>query len=969
VSRGDTVAAPEVISLMTVQLDQLIGAEVLRGLGAGGIFTPANDMMHLNGSITVRRLPAENGEEYPESELVLRPEGGEPIRVSFPKGRSKLKWTEIQDLPTSWQDGLPPGEYSLSYADGGDPVIFGIEEEKYRHAALHHADQLRKVTGEATPTWLQLTVESLLNAKDGDGLPAPYHADAYDLLEDVPTETLPIHLRDVREQLLAQLRGDRVEGSDRDIRNATGIPAIDLARKLVERGRWIEAQKILQAKESQETPRAQALARLYEAVILAESGQATGEAAYTAFMQSLELMENSPPADAFRAHNNFASFLLTRSQDQAYDHAFQIASGVPNPLFTGLNDWHLSRVHFNQALELANTLEPHQSAAVRTNIARQYSLLADFIRLLNSVFPQDRQFLAGEAAATAESTRIARDVADGDDSQVDAATRAVAFEMLARIAHRGRAGEDCRLHARRALLAHLNLGSLAGAESAHRLIGLSLLRDAEDGVATADSLSPADDALKHFMVAHVLAESLRERFPVDESGLSRAGFFARRAYVNEQIIELLISRNEFAEALAYAEGAKARSFQDFLALRGGVGVNESGQLRSLPDLLADWPQNTAALEYFLGTEWAWVFVIDTAGRVTAQLIADADGRPVPSRELVTRVQQFLGETRGQASKMMRQHAAGAGFDKSWQDRLHEFYNQLIPLPARSKLDGAELVQIVPHHILHYFPFAALVTELDTQERISIEMPQPRFLIDEPYDLCFAPSMAAWKSLREASHEPVTNVNVIGISEFDNAPTLPGVEKDLENFRATFHDHPLKTLVGRDADESNVTRFLEHPGLLFVATHGLNVADQPLSSFLLCHATDDTDGRLTAAEILQHRIAAKLVVMSACYSGLADRSPLPGDDLFGLQRALLQSGAASVVSGLWDVYDETGAQLMHVFFKRLKAGDQVPTALANAQREFLSNRRKEGSFDPWMHPYFWAVYKATGSDLTRVGSGK
>ncbi|MEO2034970.1 MAG: hypothetical protein ABGZ35_23055, partial [Planctomycetaceae bacterium] len=239
VSRGDTVAAPEVISLMTVQLDQLIGAEVLRGVGAGGIFTPANDMMHLNGSITVRRLPAENGEEYPESELVLRPEGGEPIRVSFPKGRSKLKWTEIQDLPTSWQDGLPPGEYSLSYADGGDPVIFGIEEEKYRHAALHHADQLRKVTGEATPTWLQLTVESLLNAKDGDGLPAPYHADAYDLLEDVPTETLPIHLRDVREQLLAQLRGDRVEGSDRDIRNATGIPAIDLARKLVERGRWI----------------------------------------------------------------------------------------------------------------------------------------------------------------------------------------------------------------------------------------------------------------------------------------------------------------------------------------------------------------------------------------------------------------------------------------------------------------------------------------------------------------------------------------------------------------------------------------------------------------------------------------------------------------------------------------------------------------------------------------------------------
>jgi len=137
----------------------------------------------------------------------------------------------------------------------------------------------------------------------------------------------------------------------------------------------------------------------------------------------------------------------------------------------------------------------------------------------------------------------------------------------------------------------------------------------------------------------------------------------------------------------------------------------------------------------------------------------------------------------------------------------------------------------------------------------------------------------------------------------------------------------------------------------------------LSSFLLCHANRDTDGRLTAGEILQRGVAARLVIMSACYSGLADRSPLPGDDLFGLQRALLQSGSTNVVSGLWDVYDETGAQLMDDFFQQLRTGIPVPSALAASQREFLKLRRAEGSFDPWIHPYFWAVYKSTGSDLT------
>src|SRR5205085_7762998 len=111
--------------------------------------------------------------------------------------------------------------------------------------------------------------------------------------------------------------------------------------------------------------------------------------------------------------------------------------------------------------------------------------------------------------------------------------------------------------------------------------------------------------------------------------------------------------------------------------------------------------------------------------------------------------------------------------------------------------------------------------------------------------------------------------------------------------------------------------------------------------------DANDGRLTAREIFARPVNADLIVMSACYSGLGDRSPLPGDDLFGLQRAFLNSGARTVVSGLWDVYDDTAPQLMNGFFERFAKGESVAAALHNSQRAFVARLRGSGKSEPWL----------------------
>jgi CHAT domain-containing protein len=88
-------------------------------------------------------------------------------------------------------------------------------------------------------------------------------------------------------------------------------------------------------------------------------------------------------------------------------------------------------------------------------------------------------------------------------------------------------------------------------------------------------------------------------------------------------------------------------------------------------------------------------------------------------------------------------------------------------------------------------------------------------------------------------------------------------------------------------------------------------------------------------------------------------------LFGLQRAFLQAGARTVVSGLWDVYDGTAPDLIQSYFRHVAHGQPASQALAEAQREFLNRLRATGKPDVYEHPYFWAVYTVAGDDRTRV----
>ncbi len=966
----------------TIQLDPLDGTTLTRG---AAFVTPNDGAEVLSHRPTIRR-PSEKGKLPARTAVISRGNTDEVVlRIPFRDGQSQVVLSEWAEWPAALKDGLPPGRYTLRFEKGLELNRFTVLDPQQRRRYWSPIDSMFELVGDKRdPMALQFAIEHLLSFRTDEDRPS-FLGDALDLLESVPPEKLapPLQqhrasLRDWLDKLATDPGYQKGRVATLALGTDTGIETIDAARRLIAAGQWadalLELDQIIAAGDDAAARRQRGLKQLYRGVIFAEAGTGGADEAVWQFGQAIETLtglSDTPQgqADLLRVHNNVANFRLLLAQNSLGNHAFQMAAGIDQPVLTCLVNLIDARDHYSAAAKAAEQLRDGKAAsAVRVNQARTSALTADVIRTLDvAEAGQSRKFIAGERAASDEAVRFASAVTKADAASVEPLTLAAAGELLAQLAYRQRDWKAASDHAQQARTLFVRRGELAGVETIERLLGL---------IAMGQDDRPS--ALKHFSIAQLLAELQRSRFPQDQTGQARAGYFARHSFVYEKLVELHLADDRPQEALRFAELAKARAAQDLLATLGIAEQDEPVEPRDLNELLADWPKDVAAVEYYLGAERGWGFVIQS-GKVRAFPLVDAQGQSVATRQLVADVRQFLSGIEGQSNKMYLRMRAGRAFDNSWQDRLLDFRRTLLPDNVLKDLRGAQQVLIVPQHILHYFPFAALVTERDATPRGKFEMVQPKFVIDEPFSMTCSPSLTTWDLIRRRTHGPLNQVRAVGLCEAPGAPPLPGVAKDLENVRAVYGDRVKQVIEGSDATEKQAKSLLAEPGLLMFATHGFNDPDRPADSYLLFLGDDLTpnesapgenvlsidrnDGRLTAREIFSRRINARLIVLSACYSGLGDRSPLPGDDLFGLQRAFLHAGARSVLSGLWDVYDGTAPDLIRQFHEQVVTGQSPSQALAESQRAFLNQRRSGDKQDEavFLHPYFWSVFCVVGAE--------
>jgi CHAT domain-containing protein/tetratricopeptide (TPR) repeat protein len=109
--------------------------------------------------------------------------------------------------------------------------------------------------------------------------------------------------------------------------------------------------------------------------------------------------------------------------------------------------------------------------------------------------------------------------------------------------------------------------------------------------------------------------------------------------------------------------------------------------------------------------------------------------------------------------------------------------------------------------------------------------------------------------------------------------------------------------------------------------------------------------LTTREVMDLRTSAKLVVMSACESGLG--SMARGEGIQGLVRAWIFSGAQAVIASLWEVDDEATAEIMTSLYRAsFTTGISISDSLSAAKRAALDDERLAC-------PVFWAAFNLFG----------
>lgn len=270
-----------------------------------------------------------------------------------------------------------------------------------------------------------------------------------------------------------------------------------------------------------------------------------------------------------------------------------------------------------------------------------------------------------------------------------------------------------------------------------------------------------------------------------------------------------------------------------------------------------------------------------------------------------------------------------------------------PIARYLPTDSSRELIILPHDVLFLLPFASLIDN------------NGKYLV-ERYTFSTAPSVGLLKFTRERIHKQQQEnprLLLMGNPEMPDAKrwsSLPGAEQEVTRIARYFKDKKgaelqALALTQSQASEATFREIASAQSYLHLATHGYVVSDALRCGLVLAKTgnTMETDGILTTAEIFGLPLAAELVVLSACQTGLGQIS---SDGVAGLSRAFLYAGTSSLIVSLWKVSDNATAYLMVKFYEELARDGNKARALRVAQLHTMKT---------FQHPKDWAAFVLVG----------
>jgi CHAT domain-containing protein len=346
--------------------------------------------------------------------------------------------------------------------------------------------------------------------------------------------------------------------------------------------------------------------------------------------------------------------------------------------------------------------------------------------------------------------------------------------------------------------------------------------------------------------------------------------------------------------------------------------------------------SSAALEYIVADDAVYLF---TLARQRGQVELEFHKLNVGHKALAVRVRR------------LRERLASR--DLLFQHDARELHDLLLPRAARL-LVGKTRLLIVPDGPLWELPFQAL------------QDPAGRYVI-ESAAVSYAPSLTI---LRESLANPRRTSGLptllgIGKANFgakgarpavlmsDLAP-LPEAERQVRQLSALYGPDRSAIHLGNDATEDRFKTEAPRHRIVHVASHGLFEETSPLYSSIVLSPGDAAaaqDGLLEAWELLDLKLDADLVILSACETGRGRIAS--GEGIVGTMWALFAAGAKATVATQWKVEASSTTELMVAFHRRLARGDgDKVDHLRDATLEVMRNPR-------YAHPFYWAPFVLVG----------
>jgi len=367
---------------------------------------------------------------------------------------------------------------------------------------------------------------------------------------------------------------------------------------------------------------------------------------------------------------------------------------------------------------------------------------------------------------------------------------------------------------------------------------------------------------------------------------------------------------------------------------------------TLDQALALIPETGTAFVEFVVTDEK-VFALVAAGGARSQSSGKIDvfTAPVTRAQLTARVQRFREQL--------------ASRDLGFRGTAADLYRLLLA-PAKADLLHKRHLIIVPDGALWELPFQALVDS------------NGRYLLEDAA-ISYAPSLTALKAMqqvkqeRRATSSPTellamgnptwggqSSQRVKSVYRDEDLGNLPLAETEVRRLGQIYGEGRSHIFVGKEARESRFKTEAGDAKVLHLATHGILNNASPLYSYLLLageSADDSEDGLLEARELLQMKLRAELVVLSACETARGRVGA--GEGIIGLSWALFVSGVPSTVLSQWKVESASTSRLMVAFHQNRKKNMNDAEALRAAA---LSVRKDPAS----EHPFYWAPFIVIGA---------